>query len=780
MVKLSKPGHHPEYVSYIEQIDDENVLKALEALRSKAVAGSSQGKLSNKEEVPPTSPTIEVSLSDASRFHSKPSIHETPLTPGTVTSSSSNSTPARNTRRKKSGATKKGLDLRARMARNAPSTMESKGTAEFVPKWKLQPLIKRRTIPTWELVTAAQEKFAAEQETAKRSEEQLAITPSPQPKAEQEKVRGNDNEPVSSCAIQTTASQEESDTPEPVKEVTFLADPLVVKNDTIAPPETTTGHMNTTDKDQGLESRTKDKALEEQASTREKDMKLIVDFMQTKVSVKKETPDNTANRSALSSFLSKLDCFWMVDPIIEPTTDFEDNFTYCSATDESDASHRNETDEPQNGPDEKITDGEREAIEFLNEQGLNELPPMIKTLSKCNDILAEGQTDPTHLEYISNLLCHMEYKLQDYAGYRRRNDREQPESETDIQRIFSQIDELKKLIFRIVEDFIEDHVVNPWNTEVSSLRSALSDGDTDSLPTATGTLEDHDATSTLGDDSLAQPDILEGKDVTISIQADPSSSGHNNLASLLGSTLSLTSDMSTKRIENTSVVSSKLETGDTKFVSAELFVGNPTLQAVPAHDDGDDCASSPPNQSVANQEITPINDEVCLSTHNEKTSSKSKLMKNLSRLLSRSSKKDRSKHQEPEDRNPNATEESSRILKKEKDVHNTKSLTMEPMSTRLKSQSSPARRFFGSRPVTKNESVMSKNTSITLQEAVDNNGSAITEIESVAHVPQRNTSFFTPSNTDSHSSVMILPELSHGDNELYAIESIVRTAAAVM
>jgi hypothetical protein len=778
MVKLSKPGHHPEYVSYIEQIDDENVLKALEALRSKAVAGSSQGKLRKKVEVPPTSPTIEVSLSDASRFHSKPSIHETPLTPGTVTSSSSNSTSARNTRRKKSGATKKGLDLRARMARNAPSTMESKGTAEFVPKWKLQPLIKRRSIPTWELVTAAQEKFAEEQETAKRSEEQLAITPSLQPKAEQEEVRGNGNEPVSSCAIKTTASQEGSDAPEPVKEVTFPADPLVVRNDTIAPPETITGYMNTTDKDQGLESRTKDKTLEEQTSTREKDMKLIVDFMQTKVSVKKETPDDTANRSALSSFLNKLDCFWMVDPIIEPTTDFEDNFTYCSATDESDASHRNETDEPQNGPDEKITDGEREAIEFLNEQGLDELPPMIKTLSKCNDILAEGQTDPTQLEYISNLLCHMEYKLQDYAGYRRRNDREQPESETDIQRIFSQIDELKKLIFRIVEDFIEDHMVNPWNTEVSSLRSALSDGDTDSLPTATGTLDEHDATSTLGDDSLAQPDILEGKDVTISIQADPSSPGHNNLASLLGSTLSLTSDMSTKRIENTSVASSKLETGDTEFVSAELFVGNPTLQTVPAHDDGDDCASTPPNQSVANQEIAPKN-EVCLAPQ-VKTTNKSNLMKNLSRLLSRSSKKDRSKHQESEDRNPNATEESSRIVKKEKDVHKTTSLAIEPMSNKLRSQSSPARRFFGSRQVTKNESVMSKNTRITLQEAVDNDGSAITEIESVAHVPQRNTPIFTPSSPDSHSSVMILPELSHGDNELYAIESIVRTAAAVM
>lgn len=161
-----------------------------------------------------------------------------------------------------------------------------------------------------------------------------------------------------------------------------------------------------------------------------------------------------------------LGCFSIMEPIFHPE---QDDYTYFTGAEDT-ITHTFESDDEEESASALYSlnasfsldnrtfesDGQTLDSDELTHRGLNEFGPMMSMLENFKGYLGGENTDSNQRQYISSLLGKMEERLQEYGGYRRRNDKNIPD---DPRTVLNQIEEVNKKILRIVEDFIDKQVM---------------------------------------------------------------------------------------------------------------------------------------------------------------------------------------------------------------------------------------------------------------------------------------------------------------------------------
>jgi hypothetical protein len=417
MVRLSKPGTQLQPVSYLHTIDDEEVLKALEKLRRRAIGvdANSQPITSTPVSTPRKSKNgtiIPVTPSTSSTTKSTSRDRSSPKTPTSDDGSQRASTTTAST-----------MVPRPASPRPIRDTVTaSTATDEFIPLWKLNPKVEHPSVPRWQIETAVQERAAQELTVASETDEgmimdspRISSREKPRPEVDEIKYKPNGKEDHRG----------------------FVKN---VMNEVPSPPR--------------IRRPTK-----------------------IKTTSTEKTPCLSIDR--FSTILNKFGCFGVVDRICEPTTDFSEDFTLFSGTSvtyaelliskSEDLANHDETDGKDvgssNTPTSQSRNGERAR------RGLGDLGPMVTMLESFKSFLALGNSKASHLRYISGLLHRMEDKLQEYRGYRRKSNPDQREHEANLNSVSQQIDEVNKLILRVIEDFVDEQVMKVTEVDSSSLLS---------------------------------------------------------------------------------------------------------------------------------------------------------------------------------------------------------------------------------------------------------------------------------------------------------------------
>lgn len=817
MVRLSKPGQQADYVSYLDKIDDENVLKGLEALRRRAMGVTTTGAPQ------PTLPTNTIphiatpnrttkdavtSIAETSQTRSlKMSVQDSPMTTQTVSTSASSTgsrTPGLGTPKARNVGTSPDdwspqTPSKTTQGQESPpaitnALISSQKSSEFVPKWKLEPKIEPPSIPRWQLETAAQERAAAEQAkvvkesptqtNTKTDEHNIAkkseMSPDIQTPPQQIEVPNDANSTTPQSLISDLLLETTDISPQIMQNDPLFGNSFVGTINAIEVPAGLLGSHNRVHKTESRHN-IREGVIGNDIFRNDRDEQSLEDYLDATMCDETILFDNfIANSVKMSSFFDRLGCFGMVDQIIEPPTDFEENFTYCTVTEASDTdgSFDDNSEWESTGStclDTAEVDDEAAAVEFLTQRGFGELAPMISMLATFKYFIARGTSDPMQLQYISNLLAKMEDKLQDYGGYRRRSDKNHAEKNVDFTTLSHQIDELNKLILRIVEDFIDERLFEATNVEVASLPSAFSDGDVESFFTGNETRLGEES-YTVQEDSFSEQDHTETGNASLMI-SKAASPTRKYLPSFFSRSFSTKSNESSKLRDAASISSFGLTKGNATFISADKFVQNKKLRSVPTN------VKCDPG-SVRKGQRTSASSEVVSLTTSQTSSSRTHVMRNVSKLFSRSPKRESIKAQLVDKEGNKATEKVHRledtIFVAAPETSSPGLPPLDPKSFHGKSQASPARRLFGGKRMAKRRSSSGSETRIFLHETVDDKNSTVSGIESVVQMPScSGMSFVDTVDTSSvnPNSVIIFEEVSDLDNEQFAIESIVGIAA---
>jgi len=540
-VKLSKPGETVYPVSYIDKIDDENVLKALEALRRRAIGAapkaSPEHASNNKSKdtarlglrtAAPERPYISSSSRDKVR---KPAATErAPPTEPPPLVSHGNRTPVRGFRKRsgdlstvatpKAGSRSKGAVMpisKNTPPKNTPPRRPSQPSQpsqpkEFVPLWKTNPSVKGEVaIPRWERETRALE-WAVEKKERHSSAEARALA---QFESLQKQALDDSGVLVSADTAgqsSTTAkfsnhkgAQNEGTRSKPPKTSSFPKNPRTSSAATTedqpvleALRNESSGGSNRSDKaSAGLWKRlifhrrgrtaTEDEGFDDHATRGS----VITSLGENHLG------DEDSGVASLLESLCDFGCFNMMDDIFHPRPDdltmatgFDDATTRRTVSDDE-ASERGFVSTKRRYTFDNSTfetDGETKDLDELTQRGLFELGPMITILEKFRIFLDGDESDPTQREYMTSLLEMMEERLQQYGGYRRRSrSTVLPDSHT----VSEHIEDVNRLILRIVEDFIDKQLMKAtngvealsWSSSVS-LEQESSLGEADLPPTS--------------------------------------------------------------------------------------------------------------------------------------------------------------------------------------------------------------------------------------------------------------------------------------------------------
>ncbi len=851
MVRLSKPGQQAEYVSYLDKIDDENVLKGLEAVRRKA-GGSTPTRAPNssmqKENpimVTPSRPKGDTTHPGTPPSQSiKSSIHDSPLTTRTVSTSGSNSGTRNSgprTPKTRNVGTIRGFNPCTPETQRPASSPQmtskvtsSKAPSAFIPKWKLKPRIEPPHIPRWQLETAAQERAAAEREAEQRTAtereaKQRAATErgavegsaaergagerasSDQPQVptqslKEPNVKTDCGTSGLTTGIPTLPKTSEGEVPEDgpstmPKYVSGLLFETMKRLQKTRHKWTNSGTacftgINAMECPVVLERsdastigsraqiNTNGSTIEDGRFRNNLSVKSFDDLKECTTCDDIHSFDNFISRSVkMTSLLNKLGCFGMVDPILKPSNDFDENFTYCSATYATDTivsdDGASECKSTGKSPfvEKSVPNNEVAVIEYLTDKGFGELAPIISMLARFKSFLAQGKSDPLQLQHISNLLCNMEDNIQEYGGYRRRRGKYQADNSADFQTLSDQIDDLNKLILRVVEDFIDDRLFDATDTEMLSLASALSEAEVASLLRETDTLLGEEDMSTLGDESFSFEDETEMGNESM---LDPRtlSPQRKYLPSIVTRSFSMKSKHSMTRGDDRSILSFMLAGGRAEFVSADKFIQDHEFRSAPRFIKYDK-ENAGPNLNVGTSR-----DDSSLMTSQTNGSRTSHLANTFSNVFSRSPKRGKPEHEMRKDKIQARTVRpfplDNAVLASSEDALNPRLPPLDPRSNHGSRKDSPVRRLFGGRHKTKRRGSGGSETRIFLQEAIDDKGSTMSGIESIADLSQSGMSFVDvfDSRSADPKSVVIVQESSDGDSSLLAIESIVGIAAS--
>jgi hypothetical protein len=459
-MRLSKPGTELQPVSYLHTIDDEDVLKALEKLKRRAIGVTAN---SHSAANPP------VNTPSISKAGSRTPV--APISSFTASSTPPARTPSRDgdSRIVSTTAASPKVPKPASPPSLRKTVVTSAATDEFVPLWKLDPVLEPPSIPRWQTETAVQERAdegvirdSPRTSVQERPTQEQTVTP------EREDVRVKDSTRTASREIlrlELNAIKYEYDPNRRQEHWDFAHK---VTNELPSPP-----HIR----------------------------------MPSKFEIPSKKQNLSLSIENFSTILNKFGCFGMVDGICQPTTDFdEDYFTlfsddslteaesYISKSDIHDKTEIKEVDS-------STTASSQSRNEETTRKGLGELGPMVATLESFKSFLALGESKKSHLRYISRLLYRMEDKLQEYRGYRRRTDPDPRENDANLETVSQQVDEVNKLILRVIEDFIDEQLMKVTKVGNSSLLSTFMD-DMDGMDESLTLGELDNDMTTIGDDTI--------------------------------------------------------------------------------------------------------------------------------------------------------------------------------------------------------------------------------------------------------------------------------------
>ena len=479
-MKLSKPGQSPKPVSYIDTIDDENVLKALEILRYRAMKVSK-----NNVDILPTNPSNKPANSthspDTLRQPSTPqknSIHQSSAvgssstSPGVQKAQSRPSDPHLITTPKAGSGSSHKMSVHLN---SSPILKSQPQHNEFIPKWKTNPRVDTEAMfPRWQRETYALER--AVQEDARLSAEARALA---QFETVQKESTYKIAMPSGATPIQKNSVTEpvlglcpplDGGTSKPSKTCSAPTQERT-RSAAMAASSLRQEQMRRLNSSRPILSRQPTGGLFKRLANRLRGRTTLDDQGddRSRASLEGTFADEDSRVALLLESICDFGCFNMVDEIFHPTGD---EFTY--ATGAEDSITRASDDEgsmtgylPTDDRTIEAGTGTQDSDE-LTQKGLFEFGPMITILEKFSAFSDGDKSDATQHQYMANLLEMMEDRLQEYGGYRRRR---RGKGFADPQTISEQIKEVNGLILRIVEDFIDKQLMKVTSGDDTSFGS---------------------------------------------------------------------------------------------------------------------------------------------------------------------------------------------------------------------------------------------------------------------------------------------------------------------
>ena len=508
MVKLSKPGHSPQPVSYINVIDDENVLKALEILRGRAVKVSAQNL-----NLPPTNPSSNPRTSKRNPppepSEGTPSTLRYPSTPeGTsINQPSAAGSPSSRTRVQnaqtspingthlmhtpRAGSRSSGTTPRS--SKSTPILKTQPQQNEFIPKWKTNPRVDTEAMfPRWQRETYALESAAEERARLSAEARALAQFESVQKESTSKGAiasgetliqKNSTAKPARAlCVPRDGVTSKVSTTTGSLKlartrSAAMAATPLWAEQTNRAPSARPSLSRQPTG---GLWKRLAARLRRQTTSDDQGDD-------HTRASLDGTYADEDSRVALLLESICDFGCFNMVDEIFHPAFD---DFTYVTGADDSIT--RGSFDEGYEtgyiSPEDRTFEaGTRtQDSDELTQIGLFEFGPMITILEKFSAILDGDKSNATQRQYMTNLLEMMEDRLQEFGGYRRRRS---GKGSSDPQTVSGHIREVNGLILRIVEDFLDKQLMRATNGDDMSVGSTRASNDESTVADDTAKLK---------------------------------------------------------------------------------------------------------------------------------------------------------------------------------------------------------------------------------------------------------------------------------------------------
>jgi len=486
-----------------------------------------------------------------------------------------------------------------------------------VPKWKLSPRIEPPEIPRWQLETLAQER-AAELDAGKhKNKPDNAQQNSTQTQEEMRSpsLLGSGGKP-DGTETSSTLAEEINYSPDwksdaPTRNLALEQNFSIERECSI---------VRTASKDCIKARRRKQKRWEKGDIF---DSSCCDDGLSIASFVK--------SSETLSFLFNKLGCFGVVDAIFEPSNDFDETFTLCSETDESDEAESLQESYSTRGTHlVGMTSTDYTEREDNARRGLGELEPMLSTLESYKRFLEKGESEPIQLEFISNLLTGMEDKLEVYTGYRRRGRRGGHRGKATLQAVSRQVDEVSKLILRTVEDFIDEKLLQAMHLEEES------------ISTSSWTMEDTVNSITTDGEYGADHARIENNSLALSqaLSFDRNSKAPSADRSPFSSSVSVKASPAPSDDQDHlgTVTSSHLEAGATqKFLSSNRGISLDPPESTTKETIANDITDDPSNIIAGGER-----DDKSEQSSNSNTS-RTTLVKNLTKVLSLSPMRNRNK-----------------------------------------------------------------------------------------------------------------------------------------